>query len=165
MPIFDHNHPITIKVTFSFHKFVSTCKKSAQFIHSFMRYSRFSSTKIQKTTPIFYHHHPKSSIWLSWIFINTPKTSLFHYFLFEIKPVLVSLGQSCHTHFWPGPPRYFWTNFRVFHQAFSTVFLIFVFWRYSQFKNPAIWLAKTILAHISGTRFFPSMGLVLEYSK
>ena len=40
-PIFDLTHPIIIKVTFSFHKFVSACKKSAQFINSFLRYSRY----------------------------------------------------------------------------------------------------------------------------
>ena len=39
--IFDRTHPIIIKVTFSFHKFVSACKKLAQFIDSFLRYGRF----------------------------------------------------------------------------------------------------------------------------
>ena len=34
-PIFDHAHPITIKVTFSFAEYVLACKKSARFIHSF----------------------------------------------------------------------------------------------------------------------------------
>ena len=43
LPIFDHTHPIIINVTFSFHKFVSACKKSAQFIDSFLRYSSFWS--------------------------------------------------------------------------------------------------------------------------
>ena len=37
LPIFDHTHPVIIKVTLSFHKFVSACKKSAQFINSFLR--------------------------------------------------------------------------------------------------------------------------------
>ena len=40
-PIFDHAHSIIIKVTFSFHKFASTCKKLTHFINSFLRYSRF----------------------------------------------------------------------------------------------------------------------------
>ena len=31
---------------------------------------------------------------------------------------------------------------------------------YSWFKNPAVWLAKTILAHIFETRFFPDMEFV-----
>ena len=34
VPIFDHKHPITIKVTFSFDALVSAFKKSAQFIKS-----------------------------------------------------------------------------------------------------------------------------------
>ena len=33
-PIFDHVHSITIKVTFSFLKYVLACKNSARFIHS-----------------------------------------------------------------------------------------------------------------------------------
>ena len=33
-PIFDHAHSITIEVTFSFLKYVLTCKNSARFIHS-----------------------------------------------------------------------------------------------------------------------------------
>ena len=40
-PIFHYAHPIIIKWTFSFPKFVSACKKSANFINSFLRYSRF----------------------------------------------------------------------------------------------------------------------------
>ena len=39
--IFNHAHPIIIKVTFSFPKFVSACKKSAEFINPFLKYSRF----------------------------------------------------------------------------------------------------------------------------
>ena len=41
LPIFDHTHPIIINVTFSFHKFVSACKKSAQFTDSLLRLSIF----------------------------------------------------------------------------------------------------------------------------
>ena len=43
-------------------------------------------------------------------------------------------------------------------------FFIIVLWRYSQFKNPAVWLAESILTHISGTRFFLSVGSVQEYN-
>ena len=32
-------------------------------------------------------------------------------------------------------------------------------------KNLEMWLADNILVHISGTRYFPSMGFVEEYSK
>ena len=55
-PIFDHVYPIIIKVASSFPKFVSACKKSAHFIDSFLRYSRFWSLK---ATTIFDHQHPK----------------------------------------------------------------------------------------------------------
>ena len=34
-PIFEHNPPITIKVTFSFPEYILACKKSARFIYSF----------------------------------------------------------------------------------------------------------------------------------
>ena len=37
-PIFEHSHPIIIKLTFSFPKFVSACKKPAHFFTSFLRY-------------------------------------------------------------------------------------------------------------------------------
>ena len=41
LPIFDSAYPIIIKITFSFPKFVLAGKKSAHFINSFLRYSRF----------------------------------------------------------------------------------------------------------------------------
>ena len=41
LPTFSHAHPRNIKLDLSFAKFVSTCKKSAHFINSFLRYSRF----------------------------------------------------------------------------------------------------------------------------
>ena len=40
-----------------------------------------------------------------------------------------------------------------------------MFWRYGWLKNPAVWLAENILAHISGTNIFPNMGFVEEHSK
>ena len=40
-----------------------------------------------------------------------------------------------------------------------------VIWRNSIFKNPAIWLAESILAYISGTGFFPNIGFVQQHSK
>ena len=44
-------------------------------------------------------------------------------------------------------------------------YFIDLFWRYGWLKNPAIWLAENILAHISGTKIFPNMGFVQEHSK
>ena len=40
-----------------------------------------------------------------------------------------------------------------------------LFWRYCWLKNPAIWLAENILAHISWTKIFQNMGFVQERSK
>ena len=40
-PFFDYVHLIINKVTFSFPEFVSACKKSAHFINSFLKYSKF----------------------------------------------------------------------------------------------------------------------------
>ena len=36
-------------------------------------------------------------------------------------------------------------------------------WRFQSFKNTAIWLAESILAHISGTRFLPNIDYVQKY--
>ena len=36
-------------------------------------------------------------------------------------------------------------------------------WRFQSSKNTAIWLAESILAHISGTRFLPNIDYVQKY--
>ena len=36
-------------------------------------------------------------------------------------------------------------------------------WRFQSFKNTAIWLAESILAHISGTRFLPNIDYVQKH--
>ena len=51
-------------------------------------------------------------------------------------------------------------NFRVQRPG-----LLNLLWRDSSFKNHAIWLAESILAYISGTRFFPNIWFVQEHSK
>ena len=48
-PIFDHAHPVTIKVTSGFPENVLACKKSASFI----------SFRDQSPIPIFDHNQPK----------------------------------------------------------------------------------------------------------
>ena len=47
----------------------------------------------------------------------------------------------------------------------KSVYFIDLFWRYASLENPAIWLAENILAHISETKIFPSMGFEQERSK
>ena len=57
-PISGHAHTLIIKVTFSFPKFVSTCKKSAHFISSFLRYSILELQDL-KDHAHFDQHNPK----------------------------------------------------------------------------------------------------------
>ena len=57
-PIFNQVHQIITNVTFRFPGFVWTCKKSAQLINSFLRYSIFHSSVTRNTTLIFDHAHP-----------------------------------------------------------------------------------------------------------
>ena len=70
---------------------------------------------------------------------------------------------------WPDDhshPKKIWSTFNL-SEFVSTCkksgYFIDLFWRYGWLKNPAIWLAENILAHISG--IFPSMGFVQEQSK
>ena len=51
----------------------------------------------------------------------------------------------------------------LYQHAKNQAFWLFAL-EISQIKNPAISFAESILANISGTRFFPSMGFVQEYS-
>ena len=44
-------------------------------------------------------------------------------------------------------------------------YFINLFWRKGWVKNPAIWLAGNILAHISGTKIFRNMRFVHEHRK
>ena len=88
------------------------------------------------------------NFWLSWIFHNIPKISLFHWFLLDIQPILVSLDQRSHTHFWPFPSLGFsitvWFSLISISTHKKSGLFIILFWRYSQLKNPATWLAKCI---------------------
>ena len=70
LPFFDHTHSVIIKVNLSFHKFVSACKKSAQFIDSYLRsttsfimfwdflmfYQIFLSSQVKRYAIITYKH-------------------------------------------------------------------------------------------------------------
>ena len=103
-----------------------------------------------------------------------------------IQQILGSHELHDHAHFWPGPPKSHWNNFLfswicttmqkiIFWPTFNLCefastckksgYFIDLFWRYGWLKNPAIWLAENILAHISGTRIFQNMGFVQEHSK
>ena len=105
---------------------------------------------------------------LSWICTTMQKISSFHQFILEIQQILESRDQTGQTHFWPSEPKIFWSTFNLC-EFVSTCkksgYFIDLFWRYGWLKNPAIWLAENILAHISGTKIFPNMGFVQEHSK
>ena len=64
-------------------------------------------------------------------------------------------------HAWPRPPKT-WQSTCSSHGTLSTCkkssWYLIRFWRYLSFKNPAIWLAKSIFEHNLRTRFFPDMG-------
>ena len=89
--------------------------------------------------------------------------------------------QTGHIHFWPCRPLNFQRPFNLDEfvpacrksvNSWDTVNLrvqrsdlLNLLWRNSSFRNYAIWLAESILAYISGTRFFPNIGFVQEHSK
>ena len=113
--------------------------------------------------------------------MNMPKISLFHLFILQIESILESHHMTGHIHFWPRQPLHFKRPFNLHEfvpackksvNSWDTVNLRVqrpdlrnLLWRNSSFRNYAIWLAESILAYISGTRFFPNIGFVQEHSK
>ena len=139
-------------------KFESACKKSAHFITEFvLEIQQISESqahfwlqppKIIKVTfgfPKFLSPHQKSVYSIN---------SFLRYCLFYSPETRVVILICHHAH-----PHIFQSTFNI-HESVSTKssFFITLFMRYCRFKNPAIWFTKSILAHISGNRFFPSMG-------
>ena len=63
-------------------------------------------------------------------------------------------------HAWPRPPKICQSTCSS-HGALSLCtksgWYLIRFWRYLNFKNPAIWLAESIFEHNLRTRFFPDM--------
>ena len=49
----------------------------------------------------------------------------------------------------------------LYQHAKNSGYCTDLFWRYGWLKNPTIWLAENILAHISGTRIFPNTGFII----
>ena len=152
--------------TFRLSVFVLACKKSGYFICSVLRNRQFYSSKTRLATPIF--DHPQSASTLKEI-------SLFHLFILQIESILESHHMTGHIDFLTTPPAKIFNvcynqlksvnswdtvNFRVQRPD-----LLNLLWRNSSFRNYAIWLAESILAYISGTRFFPNIGFVQEHSK
>ena len=60
LPIFDHVHPITIKLTLAFLNLYQYEKKTSSFYQfTLLRYSRFQNSMNHKATLIFDHNHQK----------------------------------------------------------------------------------------------------------
>ena len=65
---------------------------------------------------------------------------------------------------WPGWPHPI-NSCEFVSTCKKSGYFIDLFWRYGWLKNPAIWSAENILAHISATKIFPSMGSLQGHSK
>ena len=102
-----------------------------------------------------------------------PKISLFHLFILHIESILVSHRMTGHIHFWQHEPQNLQCPFNLHEivpackksvNSWDTVNLRVhrpdlhnLLWRNSSLRNYAIWLAESILAYISRTRFFPKV--------
>ena len=150
--IFDYAHPIIIKVSFSFPKFVSECKKSALFMNSFLRY------KIHRTqrTMIIFDLYYRKIIKVTFVF---PKFFSTHQKFIPLIPPWDAANFSVLRPDYTQPllnmstPTFFKPAFNS-HESVSICkksgFFITLIWRYSQSKNPTIWLTDSILMHFSG---------------
>ena len=82
--IFDHAHSITIKLTFSFLKYVLACKKLDRFIRSLKL----------SPMPIFDYSHPKIIkviLNFSWISISMQRTNSVHPFIYPFIHPFITL--------------------------------------------------------------------------
>ena len=84
-----HPYPKIIEATFSFPKFVASCKKSVYSNCSFLRYINFTSISqtLRLITPILDHSHPKfidQNSFFFWISLNMQKITLFQWFVLAI---------------------------------------------------------------------------------
>ena len=147
MAIFDYANPKIIESIFSFLEFVRPWKKWLYSIFSFL------SPMTRLAIPIFEHDHPKNF------------QSSFN--LCEIVLACIKSVSSISSFLRYNLPKQFLINFWFIWTAINMqkVRLFYLFWRYGSLKNPEIWLAENILAHISGTKPFPNMGFVLEHSR
>ena len=134
-PIFENAHPINCWSAFNCYDSASTCKN--QFI-PFVH----SSDRVNFRVP---SHDCPNPFWTT----PTPK-------IFNVLLTCMDLYQ----HAKKSVNSWDTVNFRVQRPD-----LLNLLWRNSPFRNYAIWLADSILAYISGTRFFPNIGFVLEHSK
>ena len=129
-----------------------------------------------KAVPPFDHVHPKI-IELTFSFTDFVSASKKYRSLcqFILQPILEFYCQSGKTHIGPFTPKNSSINSQFLWKKYFTIFNIFTckklayfivfFQRYSCFENHATWLAKSILAHISETKFLPNTELVRGHNK
>ena len=98
------------------------------------------------------------------------KISLFHWFILQIVNFRVPSHDWLHPFLTTPTPKIFnvlLTCMNLYQHAKNQLILeinlgvqrpdlLNLLWRNSSFRNYAIWLAESILAYISGTRFFPN---------
>ena len=103
------------------------------------------------TTPIFDQAHPKIiEITFCFPVFAPPCKKSFHFINSFLRYSQLATPISGHTH-----PNIFWSTFNLckfVSTCKKSGYFINLFWRYGWLKNPAIWLAENILAHISGTK-------------
>ena len=134
-------------------------------------------------TPIFDHAHPINfcSAFNCYEHVSTCQKSVYSICSSFRQSILEFHHMTGHIHFWPYQSLNFQCPFNLHEFArackksvnsWDTVNLrvlrpdlLNLLWRNSSFRNYAIWLAESILAYISGTRFFPNIGFVQEHNK
>ena len=103
-----------------------------------------------------------------WFCYSLEKISYFYLFSLEISQFWSPETRLTTLSFDHAQPKKFPSTFD-FWEFVATCkkwgYFIDLLWRNSWFKNPAIWLAQSILGYISETRFFPNIGFVQEHSK
>ena len=134
-------------------------------------------------TPIFNHAHA-INFWSAFNVMNLHQHAKNQFTPFVNSSGRVHFRVPLHDwphHFWPRQPLKLSTPFNL-HEFVPACKKTVNYWdtvnfrvqrpnllnllrRNSSFRNYAIWLAESILAYISGTRYFPNTGFVQEHNK
>ena len=165
-------HLKIIKATYSFPEFVPACKKLVYSVCSFFEIKSSLDSREQIVPPIFDLADPKNfksnfnlqDFVLACKKLVDPICSFFIYN--QLQSPKTRLAMPIFNYAQPKQKNRSTFNFCAFVSTCKkTSCLIDLFRRNSSFKNPAIWLAESIFACISGARFFPNIGFVQENSK
>ena len=91
----------------------------------------------------FEHTHPKI-IKVTFLGLHHYAKKKFTLYILEIKSILGSCDQTCHTHFWPCPFKKI-DSCEFASTCKKSCYFIDLFWKHGWLKSPAIWLAENIL--------------------